>query len=71
MSSRRGIGIALFVVAVIAAIVGVFLMSGGHNKTGIGLIVIAVIVLAVGLFSFFSRSTSQGGQVDNDMLFRR
>lgn len=71
MSSRRGIGIALFVVAVIAAAVGVFLMSGGHMKSGIGLIVIAVIVLAVGLFSFFSRSTSEGGQVDNDMLLRR
>ena len=71
MSSRRGIGIALFVVAVIAAVVGVFLMSGGHIKSGIGLIVIGVIVLAAGLFSFFSRSTSEGRQADSDMLFRR
>ena len=53
MSNRRMPGIGLFVVAVAAVVVGVVLMSGGHNKPGWGLIGIGAVVLIAGLISFF------------------
>jgi uncharacterized membrane protein len=71
MSNRRMLGIGLFVVAVIAAVVGVFLMSGGHNKSGIGLIVAGVILIIGGLVSFFSRASAAGEKLDSDMFLPR
>jgi uncharacterized membrane protein len=71
MSNRRMLGIGLFVVAVIAAVVGVFLMSTGHNKSGIGLIVVGVVAIIAGLVSFFSRSSAAGEKLDSDMFLPR
>lgn len=71
MSNRRMLGIGLFVAAVVAAAVGVFLLSGGHNKTGIGLIVAGVILVIAGLVSFFSRASAAGEKLDSDMFLPR
>lgn len=70
MSNRRMLGIGLFVLAVIAAAVGVFLMSTGHNKSGWGLIGIGVVLIIAGLVSFFSRA-SAGEKLDSDMFLPR
>ena len=71
MSNRRMLGIGLFVLAVIAAAVGVFLMSSGHNKSGWGLIGIGVVVIIAGLVSFFSRASAAGEKLDSDMFLPR
>lgn len=71
MSNRRMLGIGLFVVAVVAAVIGVFLLSGSHIKSGWGLIGIGVVLVIAGLVSFFSRASAAGEKLDSDMLLPR
>jgi hypothetical protein len=57
MSTKKVIGIILFIGAAIVLVGAGFGLFAGHMKTGLGLLVLGVIALAVGLFAFFSSTT--------------